>query len=1136
MNTWVLLSLPVVLLIGLSCIAATVLGWVAVSQIRNSKGRLRGLGLAVFDGLLFPLLVLDGVIIFLLGGALAEFFEQFRIDLNKPALALALLAALVVDWLIIRWVWRAVSRGKSTQTGLPPHHASESGPTPPAIEKGAHSRRPAAAVTSRLVAVLLAHGLAILAFVALLVFLVPRFAEVYAGFGAPLPVATRLVMSIADFLLHGGFLLVAVLLALDVAICWLLQKFAGLKALVAWGVLVLVGILACGAVSALVIYLPSTRLETGLDTTEAGSASESAQEGKRKTVFGPVIEQVLYSRLEGTTNWFLDFETGKVLMPPPGLAESLVRRQLESIPATRAMQFTDWVKRTGVDLAVYGPTAIETLGGIWMSAHGPTYKDWDDLAVLTPAQTLTAILAPERQETWSGRPELPGIGPKTVLSRDYSANYFFKTRDGTFGVLQLVGRDKTSGGLKLRYKMLRPIQSESAKTNALSVAGQLPAKEVAPSPGPAESTRATMNSVLAAVLTYEVDLGAYPTSLDALVRNPGNQDWKGPYMRTDGWPPTDAWGTPLRISIGEAPSSPTPIIISAGPDRKFGTADDLKEDGSAPESAQEGKTQPVFGPVIEQVVYDDGARRDFFVDLDTGKLFSPPAGLNLTDTNAVQTWLRENGIDAMGETGVSIHGLVGIEMVVRPLVSKLWGKISPQVVAKDEAIAAGTPGSPVFLRAKGKLPETFLFKTREGGMGVLQITGFTDNPRGVNIRYKLVQSPNKISTSVAAPDPAAAAAMVEEFKAHYGAAVAAMEKEDIGTAVASLRLIEAQKDDFVSMLDGLPIQKAVEGGLKQLSAVIKALDANDVEKAKTMMAGLDISGPAFERMIQEAAKESTHGQTQKRPTGQGVKPVTAVMDTSKAAGTKSNNPTTPEPIPPTAAADDSLQFRWVAAKGDTNSPADLLPDAKDPTGKRKLRVLREVVLSSRADVQSAGVRQFRSEQKEFEVFFSPRGGEKFARATAQNIGRRLAVVWRGKVISAPVVQTAITGRRLIITFRFTDAEAQQLLDVLNHRRPPHSRAKTEDLKARVRATEKVASFIERDELLAAIAADAARAGDAETTRLAVQKMTAFMSRDEAISNSARLLTAAGKRTEALELAKLATSFITRDALIKELAK
>lgn len=37
-------------------------------------------------------------------------------------------------------------------------------------------------------------------------------------------------------------------------------------------------------------------------------------------------------------------------------------------------------------------------------------------------------------------------------------------------------------------------------------------------------------------------------------------------------------------------------------------------------------------------------------------------------------------------------------------------------------------------------PTSFLFQTRESGIGLLQITGITDHPRGVKIRYKLVQS------------------------------------------------------------------------------------------------------------------------------------------------------------------------------------------------------------------------------------------------------------------------------------------------------------------------------------------------------------------------------------------------------------
>lgn len=147
-----------------------------------------------------------------------------------------------------------------------------------------------------------------------------------------------------------------------------------------------------------------------------------------------------------------------------------------------------------------------------------------------------------------------------------------------------------------------------------------------------------------------------------------------------------------------------------------------------------------FGPVIERVVNDDGVKRDFFVDLDTGKLFSPPQGLNFSDTNAFAAWLRTNGIDAMGETSVSVRGLVGMDMIVRPLAGPLWESLKPQDALANEVLQQGAPGSPVFLSAKGELPETFLFKTRECGVGLLQITGFTENPRGVKIRYKLVRS------------------------------------------------------------------------------------------------------------------------------------------------------------------------------------------------------------------------------------------------------------------------------------------------------------------------------------------------------------------------------------------------------------
>jgi predicted Ser/Thr protein kinase len=92
---------------------ATILGWLAVSDIRRSRGRIAGLPLAVFDGLFFPLLVLD-VFVFL---GVRNGFHWFtatqmeRAFQNPPREVVTfgvILVCAFVDFLIVRRVWRAV--------------------------------------------------------------------------------------------------------------------------------------------------------------------------------------------------------------------------------------------------------------------------------------------------------------------------------------------------------------------------------------------------------------------------------------------------------------------------------------------------------------------------------------------------------------------------------------------------------------------------------------------------------------------------------------------------------------------------------------------------------------------------------------------------------------------------------------------------------------------------------------------------------------------------------------------------------------------------------------------------------------------------------------------------------------------
>jgi len=58
--------------------------------------------------------------------------------------------------------------------------------------------------------------------------------------------------------------------------------------------------------------------------------------------------------------------------------------------------------------------------------------------------------------------------------------------------------------------------------------------------------------------------------------------------------------------------------------------------------------------------------------------------------------------------------------------------------------------------------------------------------------------------------------------------------------------------------------------------------------------------------------------------------------------------------------------------------------------------------------------------------FDTTGAQKFGKATSENIGKRFAVILDGVVITAPVINTAITGGSGIITGNFTSQEAADL--------------------------------------------------------------------------------------------------------------
>ncbi|MHC4111671.1 MAG: tetratricopeptide repeat protein [Planctomycetota bacterium] len=150
-----------------------------------------------------------------------------------------------------------------------------------------------------------------------------------------------------------------------------------------------------------------------------------------------------------------------------------------------------------------------------------------------------------------------------------------------------------------------------------------------------------------------------------------------------------------------------------------------------------------FGPVMERVINDDGEEKNWLIDFDTGRLFTH--SVEIPSEEQFLRWCAENRIDAMGETRTSGPGLYGFDMTVIPIAAETWETISPKGLADDLAVAKG--GTPAVMSAAGKLPVTYIFKTREGGMGIVQILEMRQNkkPRHFKIRYKMLQELEKTS-------------------------------------------------------------------------------------------------------------------------------------------------------------------------------------------------------------------------------------------------------------------------------------------------------------------------------------------------------------------------------------------------------
>lgn len=183
-----------------------------------------------------------------------------------------------------------------------------------------------------------------------------------------------------------------------------------------------------------------------------------------------------------------------------------------------------------------------------------------------------------------------------------------------------------------------------------------------------------------------------------------------------------------------------------------------------------------FGPEIERVLKID--TQCDFLDFDNGNGFRHSAGseLDLDKTpplNNFLGWIEERGVDVGFATNNSSGAieLVGFGMGIFPFgkevvpdrerptigtlsrVTNIWNDLDPKLGFIEEFQPILTNKHHALWFSPDLLTHPTLFETREGAIGILQITGFTENPRGVKIRYKLAQTQTG-NPAVRQPSPA----------------------------------------------------------------------------------------------------------------------------------------------------------------------------------------------------------------------------------------------------------------------------------------------------------------------------------------------------------------------------------------------
>ena len=153
-----------------------------------------------------------------------------------------------------------------------------------------------------------------------------------------------------------------------------------------------------------------------------------------------------------------------------------------------------------------------------------------------------------------------------------------------------------------------------------------------------------------------------------------------------------------------------------------------------------------FGPGIDTVLpaaKTNGATD--ILNLETGgALFQPPFDFN-SRADAIMGWIRTNGLDISCSVWPGGAACVTYDMTIIPVERKCWEETTEKELIANPALAPGGHSPRRLLVLGPNRPDTYMFRTGEGTLGMLRIVGLNEHGRGVDIFYKLINPAKSFS-------------------------------------------------------------------------------------------------------------------------------------------------------------------------------------------------------------------------------------------------------------------------------------------------------------------------------------------------------------------------------------------------------